>query len=146
MLYQKKGWLLFLCSFVESRPEEQLDGHDLVVCELRTINLTGAVGKRELLCHVSLMLARVFSHLTASQRAHVAKQCVRWRAGVENQVGQDKVICPVYTSQDIRAPCCHLPEWGLQDPSCLRRLSLSTLAADQMYETCFTQKHLCSMY
>lgn len=106
--------------FVESRPEEQQDGHDLVVRELCTINLPGAVGKRALLCQVSLVF---FPHLIASQRTHVPKQCVWWKAGVESQAGQDKVICPIYTSQDAQALCCHLPEWRLQDSSCLQRLS-----------------------
>lgn len=91
--------------FAESHPEEQQDGHDLVVCELHAINLPVTVGERALLCHISLMLARVFTQLIASQRTHVPKQCIWGRAGIGSQVGQDEVACSIYTSQGIRAGC-----------------------------------------
>lgn len=37
--------------FVETCLEEQQDGHDLVLCELHSINLLVLVGGRALLCH-----------------------------------------------------------------------------------------------
>lgn len=61
--------------FVEAHPEEQQDGHDLVVCELPAINLLAVVGKKVLLCHVSLVLARFFSLLIASQRTCAQAAC-----------------------------------------------------------------------
>lgn len=103
---QKEGWL-FPLIFVEFCPEEQQDEHDLVVCELCT--LPAMVGERPRLCHVSLTLVRIFSHLIAPQRIHVPKQCVWWRAGAGSQVDLNKAICPVYMSWNIRAVCCHFP-------------------------------------
>lgn len=144
--YSAKRMAFVSLLFVETCPEEQQDGHDLVLCELRSINLLVLVGGRALLCHISLMLGRVFSHLIASQRTQMPKQCVWWRVDFGRQVSRDQVICPVYTSQDIRTACCHFPEWGLARPVLSPEASVSTLTTDRKHKICSIQKHLHSTY